>query len=92
MIGYFNRKLYVAILGNGKKEVSDMKDTIHSWYTDIKVKTFSDSASLFEALNLNKLQNHPFDMVYVNNEQKAEKMIINRTIPELPVMTYNSLK
>jgi hypothetical protein len=90
MIGYFKNKLYIAILGDGKDEISRMKNTIHSWYLDIKIKTYQDSASLFEAINLNKLQNHPFDAVYVNSEQKAEKMILNRSIPELPVFTYNN--
>jgi hypothetical protein len=90
MIGVFNKRLYVAILGTGKKDVSAMTKTIHSWYIDIKIKTFNDSISLFEAISLNKLQNHPFDMVYVNSEQKAEKMILNRSIPELPVFTYNN--
>jgi len=90
MIGYFNKRLYVAILGNGKDEVSRMKDTICGWYDNISIKTYQDSASLFEAINLNKLQNHPFDMVYVDYEKKAEKMVINRAIPELPVFTYNN--
>ena len=90
MVGYINKKLYVAILGSSKRELAEMTHTIRSWYAGIKIKTFIDSGSLFEAIGLNKLQNHPFDMVYVNSEQKAEKMIINRTLPELPVMTYNN--
>lgn len=90
MIGYLNKKLYIAVLGNGVKEISNMTDTIHSWYKDIKVKSYTDSISFFESISLNKLQNHPFDAVYVNSEQKAEKMILNRTIPELPVFTYNN--
>ena len=90
MIGYCKKKLYIAILGSSKKELADMTHTIKSWYTVIKIKTFIDSGSLFEAINLNKLQNHPFDMVYVNSDQKAEKMIINRTMPEILVMTYNN--
>lgn len=90
MTGYFKKSLYVAILGSSKKELADMKHTIQSWYAGIKIKTFIDSGSLFEAINLNKLQAHPFDMVYVNSGHHAEKMIINKTIPELPVFTYNS--
>jgi urate oxidase len=90
MIGYCKKKLYVAILGSSKKELADMTHTIKSWYAGIKIKTFIDSGSLFEAISLNKLQNHPFDMVYVNSDKQAEKMIINRTMPEIPVMTHNS--
>ena len=89
-MSYFNKKLYIAILGSGKDEIINMKSAARSWYDNISIKTYQDSASLFEAINLNKLQNHPFDMVYVDYEKKAEKMVINRAIPELPVFTYNN--
>ena len=91
MIGYFNQKLYAAVLGNDEMRINSVVSTIKEWYDDnIVVKTYNDSRLLFEAITLNKLQNHPFDMLYITEKNEAEKRVISKTAPELKIFTYNN--
>lgn len=88
MTGLLTKKYHVAILENTEGGfVSRVVDALQEWYKNkIVIKTYSDTREMFEAVNLNKAKNKPFDMAVISPELMAERMVLQRANPQLKVV------
>lgn len=88
MIGLLTRKYHIAILENGTEGfISRMEDALKSWYNNrIVIRTYSDSREMFEAVNINKAKNIPFDLAVLSPALQAEKMVLQQTNPSLKIV------
>ena len=88
MTGLLVKKYHVAVLANGDNGlVRQIIDSLYKWYNNrIVIKTYNDSHALFEAVNVNKARNRPFDCAVLPPKQDAEKMVLQRSNPALKVI------
>lgn len=88
MTGLLTKKYHVAILDNTEEGfVSKVVGALQEWYKNrIVIKTYTDTRTMFEAVNLNKAKNKPFDMAVISPELMAERMVLQRANPQLKVV------
>jgi len=90
MTGYFlNRKYHAAILGTGGSVTNIITMLTSLYQNNIVIEIYNNSKDLFEAINLSKSTNKPFDMAYLDETNNfAEKLILKQTVPSLKIFTY----
>jgi len=88
MTGLLIKKYHVAILENDEHGfVNKVVEALKSWYSDrIVIHTFDDTHDLFEAVNINKATNKPFDMAVLGAEKMAERMVLQHSNPALKIV------
>lgn len=92
MTGLLIKKYHVAILNNESDFVSKMVGALKQWSNKVVIKTYADSHSMFEAVNVNKAKNKPFDMAVVSPNQIAERFVLQRANPLLKVVVCDDEK
>jgi len=88
MTGLLIKKYHIAILDHDNDGfVTRVVGALKTWYSNkVVIKTYYDTRSMFEAVNVNRAKNRPFDMAVFSPEQMAERMILQRTNPNLKVV------
>jgi hypothetical protein len=94
MTGLLVKKYHVAILDNDNNGfVTKVVGALKTWYSNrIVIKTYSDTQSMFEAVNLNKAKNNPFDMAVVSSDLMAERLVLQRVNPKMRVVVCDDEK
>jgi len=87
MTGLLVKKYHIAILNTESDFVSKMVETLKQWYNNkVVIRTYTDSYSMFEAVNVNKAKNKPFDMAVIGPSQLAERLVLQRANPSLKIV------
>ena len=94
MIGLLTKKYHVAILDEGTDGfVNRVIGVIRTWYSGkVIIKTYTDVHELFEAANLNRERNKPFDLTILCSKKDAERMILEQSNPNMKVIVCNDEK
>ncbi len=95
MTGLLTKKYHIAVLGNEANSgfVSQMVSALRQWYSDKAViETYNDTYDLFEAVNVNRVRNKPFDIAVMSPQQLAEKLVLQRSNPALKVIVCQDAK
>jgi hypothetical protein len=92
MTGLFVKKYHVAILDENNAFVSQIVSALKLWYNHrVVVETYSNSKKMFEGINYSKAKKCPFDLAVMGKDDIAEKAILNRTDPKMPVLLCKDL-
>lgn len=88
MTGLLVKKYHIAILDNDNNGfVTKVVGALKTWYSNkVVIKTYSDTQAMFEAVNLNKAKNNPFDLAVVSSELMAERLVLQRVNPMMKVV------
>lgn len=95
MTGLLVKKHHIAVLGNDKNSgfVSQMVNALRQWYSDkVVIETYDDTYDLFEAVNVNRVRNKPFDVAIMTPQKMAEKLVLQRSNPSLKVIVCQDAK
>lgn len=92
MTGLFVKKYHVAIFDENKNEnfIKRITNALNSWYNRrIVIEIYTDSSSMFHAVNMSNAKNKPFDLaIFGSKNSKVKEMILKHTCPNLPVVTF----
>ena len=88
MTGLLMKKYHVAVLDNNNNGfVKKVVGVLKTWYNNkIVIQTYQDTHEMFEAVNVNRAKNKPFDMAVVSPDQMAERLVLQRANPNLKVV------
>lgn len=88
MTGLLTKKYHVAILDNEQNGfVPIIVGALKSWYHNkVIIKTYTNTRQMFEAVNLNKAINKPFDMAVLSPNKEAEQLVLKRVNPDMKVV------
>lgn len=87
MTGLLLKKYHIAVFNEDEEFVQRILSSLKSWYENrIIVETYTDSYSMFEAVNTSKVKNRPFDLAIFNSDEYAGKMVLKQTSPSLQVL------
>jgi len=87
MNGVFFKKYYVAILNDDDNFINKTINLLTKLYKNrIIIKTFKTPKSMFQAINISKIKNQPFDIAILNSDEIEEKIILNYSNPSLKVI------
>lgn len=87
MTGLLLKKYHVAVFNKDESFVKRIISALKSWYDNkIVVEAYTDSYSMFEAVNTFKIKNKPFDLAVFSSNEYAEKMVLKQTSPNLQVL------
>lgn len=90
MTGLFVKKYHVAIFDEDESFIERITNALKSWYDKrIVIESYTDSSSMFKAVNMSNAKNKPFDLaIFGSNDCKAKEMILKHTCPNLPIVTF----
>lgn len=90
MTGLFVKKYHVAIFDENENFIERITNALKSWYSSrIVIETYTDSSSMFQAVNMCNAKNRPFDLaIFGSKDSKAKEMILKHTCPKLPIVTF----
>ena len=92
MTGLFIKKYHVAVLEEDENFLAKMIGAMKTWYQGhIVVEGFTDSRNMFEAINLSKAKNRPFDLAILSSDEFLEKMVLKQSVPSLNVVMCNDV-
>lgn len=91
MIGAFVKKYHVIIFDENEDFIEKITNILKLWYDKrIVIESYTNSSSMFNAINMCNATNKPFDLAIFGSENsKAKKMILKHTCPNLPTVTFN---
>lgn len=94
MTGLIIKKYHVAVLNTDTDAVVEkMVAALKEWYHNrVVIETYKDTYAMFEAVNVNKARNKPFDVALVSPNDIAEKMVLQRSNPSLKVLVCQDAK
>jgi len=94
MTGLLSKKYHIAILDSDDDGfVTRVVDSLLMWYSNkVVIQTYRDTREMFEAVNLYRAKNKPFDIVFVKPEQMAERLVLQRANPLLKVLACKDAK
>ena len=93
MTGVIVKKYHVAVFAHNDGFVNQVVDAIKQWYNNqVVIKTYNDTHDLFEAISVNKARNKPFDCAVLAPRQDAERMVLQRSNPNLKVIICQDAK
>lgn len=91
MTGLLIKKYHIAILDENQCFLARIVNSLKGWYNNkIVIKTYKNSESLIEAVNLNKAKNNPFDLTVLRRKEYAEKLILQRSNPNMTILVCDS--
>jgi hypothetical protein len=90
MTGLFVKKYHVAIFDEDGSFVERITNVLKLWYNRrIVIESYTDSSSMFQAVNMCNAKNKPFDLaIFGSKDSKAKEMVLKHTCPNLPVVTF----
>lgn len=90
MTGLFVKKYHVAIFDEDESFIERISNALKSWYDRrIIIEIYTDSSSMFQAVNMCNAKNKPFDLaIFCSKNSKAKEMILKHTCPNLPIVTF----
>lgn len=87
MTGTLFKKYHVVIMDDDQEFVRRMVIALKSWYRSrVVIKIYSTPAKMFEGINMSKAKKIPIDLTILSEDDYAEKMILQQTNPEMPVL------
>lgn len=93
MTGLFVKKYHIAVYDENEEFVNKIIATLKLWYNNkIVVESYTDSTSMFEAVNTSNAINKPFDLAIFSKNEIAEKLVLKHTCPSLPVLLCSDEK
>lgn len=94
MTGLLVKKYHIAILDNDNNGfVTKVVEALKTWYSNkVVIKTYTNSRAMFEAVNLQKAKNNPFDLAVVSSELMAERLVLQRVNPKMKVVVCDDAK
>ena len=88
MTGLLIKKYHIAILDESNNGfVTKVIGALKTWYSNrVIIEIYTNTHEMFEAVNLNKARNKPFDLAIVSSELLAERLVLQRANPKMKVI------
>ena len=87
MTGLLKNKYHIAVLYRDNSILKQISNFLNSWYGGrVVIETYTNSYQMFEAVNVSKAKNKPFDLAIMSPEEMAEKLVLKQTNPNLRVL------